>query len=462
MIRILFFAVVFMLLNTLSLHAALDNACFLERATLTLSGSSEPFRVRVSDRDDLFFADNKGTLLGALPLDNPRRDRIAYTISSPSGLKISASQAKALSDGDPKTAFRLPIEARSQDVVLLLDFKQTITAGELLSELSVAPDPWNMKLEIATSSGAFVPVDRGGLSSFDFRYLRITLPRLSLQSRPTEIIDFRFERPSPMEFVLSAHSGALYAYRGFTCLGSDFTALVTERESARLALRVDPRREMPLAIATFEKNLSYRYDTDRDGIVDSEDNCPTTLNANQSDRNRDGRGDACTDDDSDGIVGDTDNCPTLKNSDQKDSDANGVGDACQFDTDNDTIVDGADNCPRVANLDQVDTDKDGIGDVCDNCSLSNSDQSDLNKNGKGDVCDRAEEDAKKKDSDGDRIIDGGDNCPNVKNPDQKDADRDGVGDVCDNCASIQNADQEDQDGNKVGDKCEDTDRDTIV
>ncbi len=39
------------------------------------------------------------------------------------------------------------------------------------------------------------------------------------------------------------------------------------------------------------------------------------------------------------------------------------------------------------------------------------------------------------DADGDGVLDGLDNCPNVANPGQEDADGDGVGDACDQCAN---------------------------
>ncbi len=59
-----------------------------------------------------------------------------------------------------------------------------------------------------------------------------------------------------------------------------------------------------------------------------------------------------TDTDKDGIGDSCDNCPTKENKDQKDSDKDGIGDAC-------------DNCPLVSNADQKDSDNDGMGDVCD-------------------------------------------------------------------------------------------------
>lgn len=57
-------------------------------------------------------------------------------------------------------------------------------------------------------------------------------------------------------------------------------------------------------------------DTDGDGIIDTEDNCPYSSNQPQADFDNDSIGDGC------------DNCPLIANTDQADADSNGVGDAC--------------------------------------------------------------------------------------------------------------------------------------
>ncbi|HET8948431.1 MAG TPA: putative metal-binding motif-containing protein, partial [Candidatus Polarisedimenticolia bacterium] len=57
-------------------------------------------------------------------------------------------------------------------------------------------------------------------------------------------------------------------------------------------------------------------DVDGDTVLDWDDNCPTTANANQADGEHDGRGDVC------------DNCPAIANATQVDSDGDGLGDAC--------------------------------------------------------------------------------------------------------------------------------------
>ena len=113
-------------------------------------------------------------------------------------------------------------------------------------------------------------------------------------------------------------------------------------------------------------------DNDGDGILNIDDNCPETANADQADLDSDGIGDVCDDDiDGDGIINEDDNCPTIENVDQKDSDNDGIGDACDPDKDGDGIANANDNCPDTSNADQKDSDGDGIGDVCDSTNPNN-------------------------------------------------------------------------------------------
>ena len=145
-------------------------------------------------------------------------------------------------------------------------------------------------------------------------------------------------------------------------------------------------------------------DGDDDGVLDADDNCPITPNADQADLDSDDLGDACDlDDDGDQVDDTGDNCPTVANPDQADLDSDDIGDACDPDDDGDQVDDAIDNCPTTPNPDQADGDVDGIGNACDDLT----------------------------DPDGDGVDESVDNCPITANPDQQDVDGDGAGDACD-------------------------------
>lgn len=115
----------------------------------------------------------------------------------------------------------------------------------------------------------------------------------------------------------------------------------------------------------FVVSFEPAVDSDSDGVVDAEDNCPSDPNADQI--NTDGvddGGDACDDDDdNDNWLDVDDNCPVVANPQQEDSNGDNVGDAC--DLDNDGVPGDIDNCPLIVNPDQADLDGSGRGDVCD-------------------------------------------------------------------------------------------------
>lgn len=72
------------------------------------------------------------------------------------------------------------------------------------------------------------------------------------------------------------------------------TALAVAAACLGAALATPSRVAQPLAADAHAFTLRALVDSDGDGIVDSEDNCPTRPNPNQDDCNNDGKGDACS------------------------------------------------------------------------------------------------------------------------------------------------------------------------
>lgn len=71
-------------------------------------------------------------------------------------------------------------------------------------------------------------------------------------------------------------------------------------------------------------------DTDHDGFSDLRDNCVSVANLDQTDVDRNGRGDVCDDFDRDGMMNGQDNCVNVPNGDQADTDHDKIGDACDM------------------------------------------------------------------------------------------------------------------------------------
>jgi PKD repeat protein len=189
-------------------------------------------------------------------------------------------------------------------------------------------------------------------------------------------------------------------------------------------------------------SLTTGPDTDGDGLINDNDNCPTISNPNQENYDNDAYGDICdADDDQDGIIEPHDNCRLTPNHYQEDWNTNDIGDACD-DSDLDGIVDQIDTCYAVPNPNQADADGDGAGDACED---------DIDNDGELNGVDT--------DDDGDLILDGNDNCPTVYDESNNaalcaDTDNDGIFDTIDNCDNTPNPDQKDFDGDGAGDACD--------
>jgi thrombospondin 2/3/4/5 len=241
-------------------------------------------------------------------------------------------------------------------------------------------------------------------------------------------------------------------------------------------------------------------DTDSDGVVDIEDNCPNIANEDQLDNDYDLVGDACDECGSDvdnsleyfcdenGVgIGDCE-----PQNDIRDADGQVIEEAsniCMNATPCDQIRDGCNTATPSISVPDKDIDDDGLWNVEDNCpDIANSDQADTDDDGVGDACDQCADESEifvgGRDNDEERLfadcismlcIDGWDQHGNMFGgcepttfvctaqdgtrdgcgvPTPVDSDSDGIEDEMDNCPDIANPDQMDADNDGIGDACE--------
>lgn len=299
-------------------------------------------------------------------------------------------------------------------------------------------------------------------------------------------------------------SGAAYLYAAFSgslqqkLSASD--AAATDYFGGAVALAGNVGAVGARGDDNFSTNMGSVYvfapggDEDGDGVLDSEDNCPQDVNADQADNDGDGAGDVCDgDDDNDGVPDTFDICPSgddnanvdgdalpdacdaCPNDSDNDADGDGIcgdldscsGDNGSGDSDNDGICDDSDIC--FGNNVTDDTDGDGIcndqdlcegqdssGDsdadgICDNWDLCTGDDAsgDSDADGFCDDEDACAGDDASGDSDGDGVCDDSDGCPLDA---ENDSDGDGV------CADLDQCLGDDASGDDDGDQvCNDQD-----
>ncbi len=348
-----------------------------------------------------------------------------------------------------------------------INFLEALPKGWFEMSFRHTADTYIPEVFISEDGTRFSPVSFSNIADFSVKSMKITYrPRDFLSCEEAwanckrEVIkvkELQFFKTQKTHLIKVKWWGKVDFYSDYHCDDSINLQTIT----VPFAVTENTLNEEVILEKNPYYNPNIEKDSDADGIDNFSDNCPNVFNPLQKDSDDDNVWDSCSDYDNDEIVGYKDNCPDVANPDQTDMNNNNVWDVCEFDKDSDGIFDSIDNCISIINPLQRDSDRDWIGDSCDNCKLFNPQQKDVNENLIGDVCDAKNEILSKNDDDVDGIINGTDNCPNIKNPDQKDEDQDGVGDTCDNCKALKNTNQLDFDKNSIWDICEDSDKDWV-
>jgi len=168
---------------------------------------------------------------------------------------------------------------------------------------------------------------------------------------------------------------------------------------------------------SIEFNFGKAKDSDKDGIPDKKDKCPTVKGLLKFD--------GCPDTDNDGVVDADDVCPGTQENVKVDAKG------CPLDSDGDGIVDYLDKCPSEKGIAKFegcpDSDNDGVADKDDKCPAT---PANVKVDNKGCPID----------TDGDGIADYLDKCPNEKGLESlngcPDRDGDGIPDYLDKCPDV--------------------------
>lgn len=275
--------------------ADFPSSCFVETAEFA---PEQPGNVTVATdwRDDLFFVQN-GEALPSLTKDVVRNVDIPAKLANPP--KWKGAVFSNLSDSSSETYVEVPPSVRAEGVATLeFVFDSVLPRGSfrLISEIVGG----RHSVEVSVDGKTFVETDERSISNFDAKAVRLVFPKAPEQSSITTIRSFRFVKSfKDTVFVKAGSTSPVTAYRGYRCDEAGIADFRAERSAAFADVDKLKPSDNPVE-PVFSPNSAFGEDSDSDGIADPSDNCPDFANANQADRNFDGRGDACSDEDRDG------------------------------------------------------------------------------------------------------------------------------------------------------------------
>lgn len=276
--------------------ADFPSSCFVETAEFA---PKQPGNVTVATdwRDDLFFVQN-GEALPSITKDVVRNADISATLANPP--KWKGAVFSKLSDASFETYVEVPPSVRAEGVATLeFVFDTVLPRGSFRLISQIVGGTYSV--EVSSDGKIFVETDERSISNFDAKAVRLVFPKAPEQSSITTIRTFRFVKSfQDTVFVRAGSISPITAYRGYRCDEAGIADFRVERNFAFADVEKLKPSGNPIE-PVFSANPAFGEDSDSDGIADPSDNCPRIPNADQADRNFDGRGDACSDEDRDGF-----------------------------------------------------------------------------------------------------------------------------------------------------------------
>lgn len=254
-----------------------------------------------------------------------------YQVISISG-NNNVTNEERLYDGNPSTYTEFPVSENNiiSTIDLRLNYNSPITTRSIKFQLDPSSKPpTNISLITYDNGREYTVIADKPFSESDLQFPVRTaaLWKLTFKfTQPLRVTEISFNEDSSsqtnekyLRFLM--RPGVYYLYSQ-----PDGNISLPYLEPGNLSTAQDT---ITLALANANPNPLYKTpDDDKDGILNAADNCPSTSNPDQIDKDKNGIGDACEDFDNDGVMNNIDNCPNHPNRDQHDTDGDSKGDQC--------------------------------------------------------------------------------------------------------------------------------------
>ena len=243
----------------------------------------------------------------------------------------SCTQANTLADSDQNTTFDFPLATSgSQKGTIKIVYAKPLETNQIVFETtrdSYMPSEFTLMIDgkrilnTIQGSAATFPKMMAQSIVIEFSYNQpIRFREVGVGFNREEVVNnmIRFVYQPSTKYVL--YEGTQIARENTPTPPINLFAKSKESE-----LRLAEAVKNPLYV---EKVPEMNKDSDADGVINLNDNCPLQANRFQEDSNGNGIGDVCDDYDYDGVETYRDNCSTISNFDQADVDRDGIGDVC--------------------------------------------------------------------------------------------------------------------------------------